>query len=312
MSVLPTRYVLLRARLERFSRAMPGVESRDVQSVHRTRVSSRRLRELLPVLQLDGGSVTKLSHQLRKITRRLGRVREADVMLLLIAELHESGRFAEPALRLVRDAARASRDEARADVPAKETASTLRRIVRKLDRASRKLEGPEDAQTRRAWLWALDARVSRRALALRQAIDKAGSVYLAERLHAARIALKKLRYGLELDVEARGLKSTKELRTLKRMQEVLGRLHDHQILIDHVRGVQASLTPPSVSTWRDLDTVLMSLEESCRRLHARYVRDRQTLIEICDGLARRSVTAKAALTRRSVPAKTAQRRRRAG
>lgn len=312
MSVLPTRYVLLRARLDRFSRAMPGVESRDVQSVHRTRVSTRRLRELLPVLQLDGGSVTKLSHQLRKVTRRLGRVREADVMLLLIGELQESGRFAEPALRLVRDAARARRDEARKEMPAKETASTLHRIVRKLDRAARKLEGPEDAQTRRAWRWALDARVSRRALALRQAIDQAGSVYLAERLHAARIALKKLRYGLELDVEARGLKSTKELRTLKRMQEVLGRLHDHQILIDHVRGVQASLTPPSVSTWRDLDTVLMSLEESCRRLHARYVRDRQMLIEICDGLARRSVTAKAALTRRSVPAKAAPRRRRAG
>jgi CHAD domain-containing protein len=301
MSVLPTRYVLLRARLERFSREMPGVETRDIRAVHRTRVSTRRLRELLPVLQLDGGSVTKLSHQLRKVTRRLGRVREADVMLLLIAELHESGRFAEPALRLVREAARATRDEARADMPAKETAAAFHRIVRKLDRAVRKLEGPEDAQTRRAWRWALDARISRRALALRHAIDETGSVYLAERLHGTRIALKKLRYGLELHVEARGLKSTKELRTLKRMQEVLGRLHDHQILIDHVRSVQASLTPPSVSTWRDLDTVLMSLEESCRRLHARYVRERRTLIDICDRL-----------TRRGVPTKTSQRRRRAG
>jgi CHAD domain-containing protein len=221
-------------------------------------------------------------------------------MLLLIDELHESGRFSEPALRLVRDAARTTRDEAREQMPAKETAATFQRIVRKLDRAARKLEGPEAAQTRRAWLWALDARVSRRALALRQTIDKAGSVYLAERLHAARIALKKLRYGLELDVEARGLKSTKDLQTLKRMQEVLGRLHDHQILIDHVRSVQASLMPPSVSTWRDLDLVLMSLEESCRRLHARYVRERQTLIDICDRLTRR------------VPTKTAQRRRRAG
>ena len=218
-------------------------------------------------------------------------------MLLLIAELHESGRFAEPALRLVREAARADARTRRARKcpPSRRRPPSVESCA-KLDRAVRKLEGPEDAQTRRAWRWALDARVSRRALALRHAIDTAGSVYLAERLHAARIALKKLRYGLELDVEARGLKSTKELRTLKRMQEVLGRLHDHQILIDHVRGVQASLTPPSVSTWRDLDTVLMSLEESCRRLHARYVRERQTLIDICDRLARRSVTAKAALT----------------
>jgi CHAD domain-containing protein len=301
MSVLPTRYVLLRARLERFSRAMPGVETRDIRAVHRTRVSTRRLRELLPVLQLEEASVRKLAHQLRKVTRRLGRVREADVMLLLLAELHESGRFSEAALRLVRDAARVTRDEARANMPPKQTAAAFRRIVRKLDRAARKLEGSEDAQTRRAWRWALDARVSRRALALRHAIDKAGSVYLAERLHATRIALKKLRYGLELDVEAHGLKSSKELRTLKRMQEVLGRLHDHQILVDHVRSVQASLTPPSVSTWRDLDAVLMSLEESCRRIHARYVREREGLIDICDRL-----------TQRTAPTKSSQRRRRAG
>ena len=285
----------------------------DIGAVHRTRVSTRRLRELLPVLQLDGGSVAKLSHQLRKVTRRLGRVREADVMLLLIAELHESGRFAEPALRLVRDAARATRDEARADMPAKETAGTLRRIVRKLDRAARKLEGPEDAQTRRAWRWALDARVSRRALALRQAIDKAGSVYLAERLHAARIALKKLRYGLELDVEARGLKSTTELRALE--ADAGGARPSARSPGAHrscpgragVARRRQACRRGAIST-----RVLMSLEESCRRLHARYVRDRQTLIEICDGLARRSVTAQAALTRRSVPAKTAQRRRRAG
>ena len=301
MSVLPTRYVLLRARLERFSREMPGVETRDIRAVHRTRVASRRLREPLPVLQLDEEAVGKLSHQLRKVTRRLGGVREADVMLLLIAELHESGRFSEPGLRLVREAAQAERDEAHAEIPVKPTTAAFQRIVKKLDRAARKLEGPEDAQTRRAWRWALDARVSRRALALRQAIDKAGSVYLAERLHGTRIALKKLRYGLELDVESRGLKSTKDLRTLKRMQGVLGRLHDLQVLIDHVRSVQASLTPPNVTMWRDLDTVVMSLEESCRRLHARYVGERQTLVDICDRL-----------TRRTIPAKAIQRRRRAG
>lgn len=301
MAVLPTRYDLLRARLERFSRALPGVENGDIGAVHRTRVATRRLRELLPVLQLEGKSAGKLSHQLRKMTRRLGGVREADVMLLLIAELHESGRFSEPALRLVRDAARTVREEARAEIPGKSAAESFRRIVRKLDRAARKLDDAEDNQTRRAWRWALDARVSRRALALRHAIDKTGSVYLADRLHAARIALKKLRYALELDVESRGVKSTPELRALKRMQEVLGRLHDLQVLVDRVRHVQASLEPPSVSAWRELDVLLTSLEQSCRRLHARYVGERDSLIDICERLGRRGV-----------PAKASQRRRRAG
>jgi CHAD domain-containing protein len=301
MAVLPTRYNLLRARLERFSLALSGIETGDIHAVHQTRVASRRLRELLPVLQLEGKAAGKLSHQLRKVTRRLGSIREADVMLLLIAELHESGRFPDAALRLVRDAARTERDEARAENPGKSTSESFGRLVRKLDRAARKLEETEDAQTRRAWRWALDARVSRRALALSQAIDKAGSVYLADRLHATRVTLKKLRYAVELDVDARGLKSSDELRTLKRMQDVLGRLHDLQVLIDHVRRVQAALNPPSVTAWRDMDTLLTGLEQSCRRLHARYVGQRERLMEICDRLSRRSA-----------PAKATPRRRRAG
>ena len=291
MSVLPSRYDLLNARLERFSRALPGVEQRDIRSVHRTRVASRRLRELLPVLQLEGEAARKLTHQLRKITRKLGSVREADVMLLLIEELHESGRFHEPALRLVRDSIRGTQEHARDKLPGKSAASSFRRIVRKLDRTAHKLEGKETAESRRAWRWALDARVSRRALALKSAIDDAGSVYLPERLHRTRIALKKLRYGLELDAEARGGKVTADLRLLKRMQELLGRLHDLQVLIDRVRRVQASLAPPNLTAWRNLDTLVTALEQSCRRLHARYVGERETLLDVCERLTRRTTPA---------------------
>jgi len=291
MSVLPTRYGLLHARLERFSRALPGVETRDIRSVHRTRVASRRLRELLPVLQLEGESARKLTHQLRKVTRKLGSVREADVMLLLIEELHESGRFHEPALRLVRESIRGVRKGGRQKVPGKSAAASFRRIVRKLDRAARKLEGQDTPESRRAWRWALDARVSRRAGALKSAIDEAGAVYLPERLHRTRIALKKLRYGLELDAEARGGKITPDLRLLKRMQELLGRLHDLQVLIDRVRRVQASLAPPNLTAWRNLDTLVIALEQSCRRLHARYVGERATLLELCERLTRRTAPA---------------------
>jgi CHAD domain-containing protein len=297
MSVLPSRYDLLNARLERFSRALPGVETRDIRSVHRTRVASRRLRELLPVLQLDGEAGRKLTHQLRKVTRKLGSVREADVMLLLMEELHESGRFHEPSLRLVRDAIRAARDEARQKLPGKSAAASFRRIVRKLDRAARKLEGRETLESRRAWRWALDARVSRRALALKSAIDESGAVYLPERLHRARIALKKLRYALELHADARGGKVTADLRLLKRMQELLGRLHDLQVLINRVRRVQASLSPPNLTAWRNLDTLVVALEQSCRRLHARYVGEREALLELCDRLTRRTIPASRATQR---------------
>jgi hypothetical protein len=64
---------------------------------------------------------------------------------------------------------------------------------------------------------------------------------------------------------------------LKRGQDLLGRLHDLQMLIDHVRETQASLAPPNITIWRELDALVGSLEDDCRRLHARYMRLRDAL-----------------------------------
>jgi hypothetical protein len=42
-----------------------------------------------------------------------------------------------------------------------------------------------------------------------------------------------------------------------------------------------------------------SLEQSCRRLHARYVGERPALLDLCDRLSRRSTTSRAAHRRRA-------------
>jgi len=73
------RYDLLRSRLDRFTRTLHGVESGEVGAVHRVRVASRRLRELLPVLEIEQALARKLVRRLRKLTRRLGGVRDLDV-----------------------------------------------------------------------------------------------------------------------------------------------------------------------------------------------------------------------------------------
>src|SRR6188508_3387603 len=99
MPALLNRYDLLRARIDRFTRMLHGVEAGDVSAVHHARVATRRLRELLPILQLDRSVAEKLGHRLRRTTRRLGAVRELDVLLLLTEELRESGRHSERALR---------------------------------------------------------------------------------------------------------------------------------------------------------------------------------------------------------------------
>jgi CHAD domain-containing protein len=92
MPVLTTRSELLKKRVEQFTRVLQSVEKGDVRALHQARVASRRLRELVPLLQLEHGSSRKLGRRLRKVTNRLGTVRELDVLLLLIDELHVSGR----------------------------------------------------------------------------------------------------------------------------------------------------------------------------------------------------------------------------
>jgi CHAD domain-containing protein len=300
MAAFRRRIDLLETRLRRFIRMLPGVNAGDVRAVHRTRVASRRLREVLPVLQLDAPTADRLMRRLRKLTRRLGRVRELDVLHLLIDELHESRRYPSRALDRIKDEVAVARKEASTDLANREIGEELRKLSRKLERRLGDLNDmPETTADCRALRWAIDARVTRRAAALKAAIGAAGNVYLPERLHAVRIAVKKLRYGVELATEAAGASNSADLRMLKRSQDLLGRTHDLQILIDRVRQVQGSLTPPDVIAWRELDAVVAGLETSCRRLHARYVRDRGALLALCDRLGARTPAERRASTRKA-------------
>src|SRR5258708_31333312 len=91
MSVSTTRSELLKKRVEQFKRVLQAVEEGDVRALHLARVTSRRMRELLPMLQLERAQARKVGRRLRKVTARLGTVRELDVLLMLIDELHVSG-----------------------------------------------------------------------------------------------------------------------------------------------------------------------------------------------------------------------------
>ena len=274
MSAAVPTYKLLKTHVESLVRALRLVDEGDVRALHRTRVASRRLREIIPVLPLPGDKARKLSRRLRRITSRLGAIRELDVLLLLLDELHESRWAQSDALARVAVSVANDRDRARrgggASIDAmRRTARKLRELVDDL----RRKQMPDARATR----WAVEARIVRRATRLTEVLRDAGAVYLPERLHAVRIAVKKLRYSVELanSSGARSLAATSRL--LRRAQDILGRMHDRQVLIDRVRHVQATLTPPSIAVWRSLDSLVTSLDDECRRLHGRYMRLRPEL-----------------------------------
>jgi CHAD domain-containing protein len=282
-------YGPLRERIDAFARDLDGIDSGDVESLHRARVASRRLRELLPLLGLDRDLTRNLTRRLRKATRQLGTVRELDVEMLLIQELAEDSRYAATALKLIGATDAHARAAARERLSAKLPAAKLKGLTRKLERVAKGLES-DDAQSgrrgagahTRAWLWALEARLARRAGRVRGTIETAGAVYAPERLHGVRIAVKKLRYAGELAAEATHKRVAAHIAVLKAAQDRLGRLHDLEMLLVRAREAQATLSPPDLTVWRDLGSLVHAVEDDCRQLHARYMRDRADLVAIAN------------------------------
>jgi CHAD domain-containing protein len=259
----------------------------DVAALHATRVASRRLRELLPTLQLDADTAHDLRRRLKKFTKALGTVRELDVLMLLIQELRRNPRCAKGGLRHVGAEVREARMAAHERLVSKFPLKRVERLARRLERAAKHLKddirpGRRHSERRpgATWLWTLDAQATHRAARVQSAIQSAGTVYRLEGLHEVRIALKKLRYAAELGAEASGARSSADLATLKNAQDLLGRLHDLEVLINRIRHVQISLSPPNLTMWRDLASVVRTVEDECRALHARYIHQRPKLMAL--------------------------------
>ena len=272
---------LLRQRLVSLLKFMPAAQAGDEISVHQARVASRRLREALPVLgaRADEGQLDRVQRRVRRITRALGPVRELDVTLLLLAELE--GKEAAPlrALERVRDAVLDERQKRRREMLSEITPSRLDKLTRRLVRVAAPEERPHVTRNAKEEATAQSAQ---RARNLKSAIERAGGIYLSDRLHRVRVEAKKLRYALEIQRELTKARSMIGLSRLRDEQDMLGRMHDLEILIEKARGVQGRLNPRDRRGMSELNKLIRVLEEECREGHAAYMRGRAALIELCD------------------------------
>ena len=274
---------LLRQRLVSLLRAMPAAQAGDEISVHQARVASRRLREALPVLgtAADAAAVDRAGKRVRRITRALGPVRELDVTLLLLAELEGKGTAPKRGIARVRAAVTEERQKRRRAMLAEITPSKLDKLRKRLEQVAApesRSEIPVDA------LAEAGSQAAARARKLKAAIDHAGGIYLADRLHRVRIEAKKLRYALEIQRELTQSRSTSRLTRLKNEQDQLGRIHDLEVLIDHAREVQASLPPSNRRAMSELNKLIRAVEDECREGHAVYMRGRPALLKLCEAV----------------------------
>ncbi|HXW05685.1 MAG TPA: CHAD domain-containing protein [Vicinamibacterales bacterium] len=266
--------VLLARRARALKRHVAGAIKGDGVGVHQARVASRRLREAVPVLAtgLKGSRTANARRKIRRLTRALGKVRELDVTLRLLDDMAQRETFPRVALEEVRGRVVAGREEGREQMLKRLARIRLDKLDRRLASVARTLE----AERSDGWRQELARRLLKRSKALGAAVEAAGHMYAPEQVHAVRIALKKLRYAMELAAEGGQREAAKLLPKLKRGQETLGRLHDLQVLQTHVAAVQAQ---PARTTSPDagLEVIAGALERECRYLHGRYVRQIPTL-----------------------------------
>jgi CHAD domain-containing protein len=275
--------VLIRQRISALSRTLPAARGGDVAAIHQARVATRRLREAIPVVA-RGSSARKAARAIRKLTRALGPVRELDVALLTLDELATARDVPKAGVEALQEVIRLERTRLHLDMGRSIDRCHLDKVTQKLTTAARKRDklvlGPRSPDPKQ--LTAARERAARRAERLRTSIENAAAIYLPDRLHEVRIAVKKLRYAMEIVRDLSRSRATARIMMLKRAQDLLGRIHDFEVLIARTRAIQGSPNAPSLRLSADMDHLVRRLENECRRLHGRYIAMRRSLLAVCD------------------------------
>jgi CHAD domain-containing protein len=239
---------------------------REARGVHRTRVAARRLTEALPLVGAAAGRSTRdVRADLRRMRRALGPLREMDVARDLLADFAREGTALASAVAHVDAACGRARDDAGLRIARRLRQLGLSGLVGRLDALAGELDAaPPEAPLAAAGI----ARLRRRARALVAAIDRASLVYAPAALHKIRIAAKKLRYLLELQRATLGPRPA-DIRRLRRLQDLLGQLHDAHTVQMRLRCLD---TGADFARRRALAAFDRALETRCRRWHGETLR----------------------------------------
>jgi CHAD domain-containing protein len=306
----------LSKRRSALAKHLPQALTGDSHSVHQARVASRRLRETLPVVgaDLDGGKAAKgakkVRRRMRRLTRVLGPVRELEVTLGMVAPPEADGdREKDPTARGREHVAamlRRDLEKARERLTTEIDASKVEDWLGRMEAIEQAID-PDDAPavsvaggaaasaakraaparksaasaTKKAapsvkWRSELAERLETRAANLMKALDEVGVLFDSERLHQVRIALKRLRYAMELAGELRVASTSAAVRDLKAVQDTLGTLHDHDVLMEYTASAaaQPGLTRPTRASLTALNS---SFDRVRHELHAQFLAARPSL-----------------------------------
>ncbi len=212
----------------------------DIEFIHRMRVASRRIRSCLPLFKecFPSGKYSVWRKEIRNITRALREARDADVEIAFlkayIDKLEEENLRPGAERFLLRLRQRRERVQPRVIKALDRLLESG--VVKDMEKSCRKMRrekrnaGANSPETYQKALVHITSR-------LEEIFAHEPSVYIPENIeehHAMRIAVKRLRYTMEVfsPLYEDGLKN--QLAVCKKLQDMLGDLHDCDVWMDYL------------------------------------------------------------------------------
>lgn len=252
----------LRAQVDTLAELADAVRADEPDAVHRMRVATRRLRSALATFRplLEPADVERVRDDAQWLGRRLGAVRDAEVMAARLADHARGLGDADAVAALVRtlderhQAARAELVEA-LDSP---RASELTRALERFRAGPPFVSGASGEDLRRRV-----RKDHRRAVRrLEAALAEEDPAVRDELLHEARKAAKRLRYAAEAVAPAVGKPADRLAAAAEDLQEVLGEHQDAVTAEALLEGLRPAAAEPA--TWLHARLALVERELAAR------------------------------------------------
>jgi len=295
--------------LEAFTGEISGVkEAQDIEYIHRMRVASRRLRAALPLFStcfLDN-QYLKWMQEITRITRALGDARDADVQIAFLRKTLKKiqkdpalqnksppadRRSVEPAIRFLLPALEKKRDlfqkrvlSAIAGLEKSKVTDEMRLVFTTMERELRATR-EKPALCTIPPVAAL--RIGKRLSTLLSYEPWVLHPEAVAEHHATRIAAKKLRYTMEIYGPLYRNNLKKPLARVKKIQEILGDVHDCDVWIDQITSLllrershlrsKKKTNRPDPATLSSLKILLCDRETERKRRYRQFVRYWQAL-----------------------------------
>ncbi len=255
---------LLLQQVVELKRQSLTARSMDVEGVHQMRVTSRRSRSGLPIFSscFKKSQYDRWRSDIKGLTRALGEARDADVQIEYLRELREkSDDILGMGISLLLERKQAQRLEHQRQVVVcldeMNRSGVLQDMDDRLSKMVERLEGVHADIRGRPGYAAGCAHASLRVAEVLKLEPCVEDPQARSEHHQLRIAIKRLRYTLEVFRPLFDDELKSEIRALKNVQDLLGEMHDCDVWLDGLDAWSMDLLPPE---GRDASPAMPGLE----------------------------------------------------